>query len=158
MSAHDRRLHAFRPDLADERLRGKVEAERFVPGRLARIVVPVADLRTAPRPDSGLSSQLLYGDDVRVFEEREGWAWVQAVRDDYVGYVADKVLGPAVDAVTHVVGAPRTFVYPGPDMKLPRSGELSSSDLGGPIMPPVNNEPIQRAPALSMAMASERKT
>ena len=125
MSAHDRRLHAFRPDLADERLRGKVEAERFVPGRLARIVVPVADLRTAPRPDSGLSSQLLYGDDVRVFEEREGWAWVQAVRDDYVGYVADTVLGPAGDAVTHVIRAPRTFVYPGPDMKLPRSGDLS---------------------------------
>ena len=62
---------------------------------------------------------------MRVFEEREGWAWVQAVRDDYVGYVADTVLGPAGDAVTHVVGAPRTFVYPGPDMKLPRSGELS---------------------------------
>src|SRR6187549_650638 len=39
-----------------------------------------------------------------------------------------------------------------------RSGELSSSDFGGPIMPPVNREPIHRAPALTMAQASERNT
>ena len=28
-------------------------------------------------------------------------------------------------APTHLVAAPRSFVYPGPDLKLPRSGELS---------------------------------
>ncbi len=125
MSGHDRRLHAYRADLADERLCGKVAAERFVPGRPARIAFPVADLRNAPRPDSGLSSQILFGDDVLVFEKREGWAWVQAIRDGYVGYVTDTVLGPAGGTITHVVGAPRTFIYPGPDMKLPRSSELS---------------------------------
>ena len=54
---------------------------------------PVADSAQAPRPDAGLNTQLLLGDDVRVFEEAEGWAWVQAERDGYVGYVADAVLG-----------------------------------------------------------------
>jgi cell wall-associated NlpC family hydrolase len=125
MSALDSRLHAFRADLADERLRGKVAAGRFVSGRPARIAVPVADLRGAPRPDAGLASQLLYGDDVSVFEEREGWAWVQAVRDGYVGYIADTAFGPVGDDASHVVCAPRTFLYPGPDMKLPRTAELS---------------------------------
>lgn len=129
MSVHDGRLHAFRADLADERLRGMVEADRFVPGRPARIAVPVADLREAPRPDAGLNSQLLFGDDVRVFDESEGWAWVQAERDGYVGYVADTAIGPIMGQATHVVGAPRTFVYPGPDMKLPRSGQLSMGSL-----------------------------
>ncbi len=125
MSAHDRRLHAFRADLADERLRGKIEAERFVSGRSARIAVPAADLRRAPRPDAAMDSQILFGDDVRVFEEAEGWAWVQAERDGYVGYISDTAVGPVASEITHVVSAPRTFIYPGPDMKLPRTGELS---------------------------------
>jgi cell wall-associated NlpC family hydrolase len=125
MSVLDGRLHAFRADLADERLRGKVAAECFVAGRPARVAVPVADLRSAPRPDAGMTSQILFGDDVRVFEEREGWAWVQAVRDGYVGYIAGSVLEEVSGEATHVVCAPRTFLYPGPDMKLPRTGELS---------------------------------
>ena len=58
-------------------------------GRPARIAVAVADIRKAPRPDGGLNTQALYGDDVRVFDVAEGWAWIQAERDGYVGYVAD---------------------------------------------------------------------
>lgn len=125
MSAHDPRLNAVRRDLADARLEGLVEAERFVPGRSARIAVPVADLKRAPRPDAGLDTQLLFGDEVLVFEEAEGWAWVQSERDGYVGYVADTALAPRADAPTRVVAAPRTFVYPGPDLKLPVTSRLS---------------------------------
>jgi cell wall-associated NlpC family hydrolase len=121
----DKRLHAFRPDLADESLQGRVTADRFVCGRPSRIVAPVADVLRAPRPDAPLDTQLLRGDDVTVFEEAEGWAWVQAARDGYVGYVSGGALGPREDDVTHVVSAPRTFLYPGPDLKLPRQGELS---------------------------------
>ena len=64
MTIRDRRLHAFRPDLADSRLEGEVEAARFVAGRPARIAVPVADLRREPRPDAGMDTQFLFGDDV----------------------------------------------------------------------------------------------
>ncbi|PWK68389.1 NlpC/P60 family protein [Aminobacter sp. AP02] len=125
MTARDSRLHAFRPDLADARLEGEVAAERFVSGRPARISVPVADVRKAPRPDAGVNTQLLYGDDVLVFEEAEGFAWLQAERDGYVGYVSAGDLAPRGPVPTHVVTALRTFVYPGPDMKLPRSSVLS---------------------------------
>src|SRR5690606_30732402 len=34
-------------------------------------------------------------------------------------------LGDRADEPTHVVSAPRSFLYPGPDLKLPRAGELS---------------------------------
>lgn len=129
MSTRDGRLHAFRGDLADERLRGTVEAERFVAGRAACIAVPVADLRRTPRPDSAMDSQLLSGDEVRVFEETEGWAWVQSERDGYVGYVTDTALGTQQAVPTHTVSVPRTFVYPGPDMKLPRERQLSMGSL-----------------------------
>ena len=102
-----------------------MRAERFVEGRPARVAAPVADLRAAPRPDSGLNTQLLKGALVSVFEEASGFAWIQASDDFYVGYVADTVLGPADPAPTHRVAAQRTFIYPGADLRLPRSGTLS---------------------------------
>ena len=125
MTARDARLHAFRPDLADARLQGEVGAERFVAGRPARVAASVADVLEAPRADAGLSTQFLFGDDVAVFEERDGWAWVQAARDGYVGYVAAAALGERAQEPTHVVSVPRTFLYPGPDLRFPRAGELS---------------------------------
>ncbi|ESX04640.1 peptidase P60 [Mesorhizobium sp. LSJC268A00] len=125
MTARDARLHAFRSDLADARLKGKVSADRFVTGRPARITASVADVRKAPRPDAGVNTQVLFGDDVLVFEEAEGWAWVQAERDGYVGYVGATMLGAREHAPTHIVCAPRTFLYPGPDLRLPISGQLS---------------------------------
>lgn len=119
MPGLDRRLHAYRPDLADESLRGKVQAQRYIAGRPARVAQPVADLRSAPRFDAGIDTQLLCGDDVLVFEEREGWAWVQSRRDSYVGYVPAEALGPEGKAPTHIVTVPRSFVYPAPELKMP---------------------------------------
>lgn len=121
MSELDRRLNAFRSDLADARLQGRIEASRFVEGRSARVAWPVADLRRAPEPQSGLDSQLLAGQTVRVFEDDEGWAWVQADHDGYVGYAPAAALGNADGdaAPTHRVCVPRSFVYRGPDLKLP---------------------------------------
>ena len=117
MTQLDRRLNAFRPDLADERLRGKVDATRFVSGKPARVSVPVLDMKSTPRPDAGLDTQLLAGDDVIVFEEAEGFAWVQAQSDSYVGYVSSAGLVQEAAQPTHVVDAPRTFAYREPDMK-----------------------------------------
>lgn len=125
MTARDARLHAFRPDLADARLQGEVAAKRFVAGHPARVTASVADLRNAPRADAGLNSQLLRGDEVTVFEDLDGWLWLQARRDGYVGYVAASAVGDLGLAPTHRVSVPRTFLYPDPDMKLPRAGELS---------------------------------
>ena len=125
MTARDARLHAFRSDLADARLKGEVSADRFVAGQPARISAPVADLRKAPRWDAGVNTQALFGDDILVFEEKDGWAWIQVERDGYVGYVADTVLGARDRAPTHVVSVPRTFLYPGPDLRFPAGGQLS---------------------------------
>lgn len=100
-------------------------AERFVTGRPARIAAPVADVRKAARADAGVNTQLLCGDDVLVFDEADGFAWLQAERDGYVGYVASTDIVARDAEPTHVVTALRTFVYPGADMKFPRSRALS---------------------------------
>ena len=120
MTARDARLHAFRSDLADARLKGEVSADRFVDRPSgAHLCRPWPISRKAPRPDAGVNTQLLFGDDVRVFEEADGWAWVQAERDGYVGYVAATMLGAREPAPTHIVAAPRSFLYPGPDLRFP---------------------------------------
>ncbi|MCG6114358.1 MAG: NlpC/P60 family protein [Mesorhizobium sp.] len=119
MSALDPRLNAFRDDLADIRLEGRVNSARFVEGRRASIAAPVMDLKSRPAPDAGIDTQLLCGETVLIFEELEGWAWVQAERDGYVGYASADALAAPSGEPTHVVVTPRTFVYPGPELKMP---------------------------------------
>ncbi|MFN3545961.1 MAG: NlpC/P60 family protein [Mesorhizobium sp.] len=125
MTILDKRLHAFRNDLADERLKGRVEAERFVVGEPMRAKRPVLDVLAGPSRDSGLNTQLLRGAPVTVFDQRDGLAWVQAREDGYVGYVEVDGLDEPGRAPTHFVSAPRTFLYREPDMKKQRVEALS---------------------------------
>lgn len=125
MSQLDPRLHAFRPDLADERLKGRVQASRFVAGKPARIASTFEDLRRGPDLDAPVDTQLLMGDEVLLFEERGGWVWAQAVRDGYVGYMPSGSVTEPDGVPTHRVIVPRTFLYPGPDLRFPTTGPLS---------------------------------
>ena len=126
MTDLDPRLHAFRPDLADARLKGKVAATRFVDGAPRRVVADCAPLKHSPRADARLESEVLRGEVFTVFENAaEGWSWGQLETDSYVGYVPSDALAADVAEPTHRVAALRTFVYPGPDMKLPAQGYLS---------------------------------
>ncbi|HMN84683.1 MAG TPA: NlpC/P60 family protein [Bauldia sp.] len=122
----DRRLNAFRPDVADVRLKGQVAADRFVEGVPGRVVAPSAPLKPAPSPEASLDSELVRGEEVLVFDATgEGWSFVQSRVDGYVGYAPSDALGSAEPAPTHRVTALRTFIYPGPDMKLPAIAALS---------------------------------
>jgi cell wall-associated NlpC family hydrolase len=125
VTVRDRRLNAFRPDLADSRLKGRVEAARFEEGRPAYVALPVADLRPVPRGDAGIDTQLLFGEEVRLFDEHEGWSWVQSLRDGYVGYVPDAAIALGPVQPTYVVTAPRSFIYSRADLKSPRIEALS---------------------------------
>ncbi|WP_375453382.1 NlpC/P60 family protein [uncultured Methylobacterium sp.] len=121
---HDPRVTPARPDLADIRLRGSVEAARFVAGEPRRVAVPVAPLRRTPRADAGLETEAVMGDAVTVYEVRDGFAWVQIVHDGTVGYLPAASLGPADPAPTHRITALRSFLYPAPDMKRPALDHL----------------------------------
>jgi len=124
----DRRLHAFRPDLADDTLKGQVEAERFIAGVPARVIVPVAPLRPAPNPAHGIDTQLLLGETVRVFDRAGGFAWLQSDHDGYVGYMPEAMLGEP-QAATHVICVPRTFVYPQAELRMVPQAALSMGSL-----------------------------
>ena len=122
----DRRCHAFRPDLADARLQGRVEAARFVTGQPHRIAGFSAPLRSIPDPASRWDSELLHGERVLVFEKHGGFAWVQNQADGYVGYVAVQDLVPdQPDASdSHLVTAIRAPLFPAPVLKSPIIGWL----------------------------------
>ena len=121
----DRRLNAYRPDLAEEALRGTVDAARYVSGTSARIAAPVASLRPRPEEAAGIDTQVLFGESVSVLDRADGWAWVKSAFDGYVGYVRECALADAAAAPTHVVAVPRTFAYTGADLRTPTAFALS---------------------------------
>lgn len=125
----DRRLNAYRADLAEAALKGQVEAARFVEGTPARLAVPVAALRARPDLAVGIDTELLFGEEVTVFDRAGGFAWVKARQDGYVGYLPEGALSDAEAAPTHRVVVPRTFVYPGPDLRFPASSAFSMGSL-----------------------------
>lgn len=127
-AAFDARVTPARPDLAASRLRGQVDAERFVDGERMQVIWPHAPVRRAPQADSPLDTQALRGETVVAYElSDEGWAWVECERDGYIGYMPSEALRAAIVAPTHRVGVLRTHLYPGPSIKLP---PLAALQLG----------------------------
>lgn len=135
-SRPDPRLNAWRDDLADEALRGTVDAPRFVSGQPARVVASVLPVRQRPYAHAALDTEALYGEIVQVFDVANGWAWGQLARDRYVGYVPADGLSGDLAETTHRVQALGTFVYPAADIKappvrhLPLGAELSVKSEG----------------------------
>ncbi len=120
MSEPDPRLNAIRPDAADRALAGRVDRPRYLDPAVKTVAAAAAPLRREPRSDAAQDSELLHGERVRVFEETaEGWAWVQLETDSYVGWCPADALAAPGPAPGHLVTSLRTFVYPGPDLKLP---------------------------------------
>jgi cell wall-associated NlpC family hydrolase len=115
----DRRVTPARPEIAAAHLKGRVTAERYVPGAVMQVQEGVVDLRREPRPDCPIDTQVLYGERVTVYDEEEGWAWAQLARDGYVGWIAANTLWSALRAPTHRVCVPRTFLYPAASIKQP---------------------------------------
>jgi cell wall-associated NlpC family hydrolase len=117
MSTLDKRLFALRPDLADARLKGQCEAAAFVEGVPAQCAVPVAGIFRAPADDAMQVTQMLLGESLLVFEQKDGWAWVQLDADSYVGYVRDNALRDAKIKSTHHVSVLSSHLYPKADIK-----------------------------------------
>ena len=134
----DPRLYAFRDDLADARLRGRVNAPRFVEGAAARAVIGRARVRKSPATDAELLTFYHYGEPVLVFETKDGFAWCQSMVDDYVGYVALNAVAPLKAALepTHYIHNLGAYTYAEPDLRaasrdfLPRHSAVVVAEIG----------------------------
>jgi hypothetical protein len=122
----DPRTTPARPDLAASHLAGKVEAKRFVDGKALEISAPQAPVRNKPVHEAELLTEALKGERITVYDtSADGWAWGQLVGDSYVGYVPADALRDPGPAATHKVSTLRTFMFPGPSIRLPPTETLS---------------------------------
>jgi cell wall-associated NlpC family hydrolase len=133
----DRRLHAYRDDLADIRLRGQVTASRYAEGHPARVIIGRAPVHRAPGPDDPLDTHYHYGEPVRVFDKTRATAWCQSEEDGYVGYIAARHLALGNPPTpTHYIGNLGAYTYRVPDLRaapldfLPRHSPVLVAESG----------------------------
>lgn len=109
-----RRLHA-NGRVAHAALIGKVAADLFVDGEDRQVRVPVTTLRSAP--GGRRERELLFGEGFCLLEERDGYVFGYALRDDHAGYVEAAHLARPARPVSHVVRARLSHALPEPDFK-----------------------------------------
>jgi Bacterial dipeptidyl-peptidase Sh3 domain/NlpC/P60 family len=122
----DPRITPARPDLAAKHLAGLVDAQRFVEGKAYEIGASHAPMRSSPSHLAALLTEALKGERITIYDTSEdGWAWGQLAGDGYVGFVPASALRVPGPSATHKVAALRTFVFPGPSIRLPPTEMLS---------------------------------
>lgn len=98
----DPRIHAFRHDLADIALAGRVLAPHYARPVLRSCGAHAAFIRAAPNADGEIVSELLPGEQFAVLEYAGGWGWGYCAADHMVGYVEAIALADASQP-THLV-------------------------------------------------------
>lgn len=116
---YDKRITPVRSQMAAAHLKDRFDRPHYIEGQAARIYVDAAPVYYDPRPDSQQVTQFLFGEAISVYDAMEGYAFVQASNDGYVGWVAETALLRFDDPVTHRVHALRSHLYTVPDVKAP---------------------------------------
>ena len=88
----DPAFNAYRKDLADVSLAGRVIASHYAEP-LERRLTQAAVLRLQPSDDSEALCNLDSGDPFDLLDNSLGWAWGYAGADRRVGYVTSEALG-----------------------------------------------------------------
>ena len=82
----DRQTHAYRNDLADAALAGRVIASHYAQP-VKRTLATATVLRQGPGSDSGAIAELEAGTQFDLLDDSVGWAWGYAGDEGLVGYV-----------------------------------------------------------------------
>ena len=106
-----------------------IAADRYLDPTPMQVRLPVAGLRQGPERSAELADQLLFGELFDVIETTDGWAWGQARRDGYVGWVRLETLSAEIHAPTHRIGALRTFAFSDASLKTAPKGRYSMNAL-----------------------------
>jgi hypothetical protein len=89
----DPRTHAYRQDLADAALAGRVIASHYAEP-LERRLTRTADVLAAPQGEAEPVARLEAGARLMMLDNSRGWAWGYAGPDGLVGYVpSDAISG-----------------------------------------------------------------
>ncbi|WP_068311807.1 NlpC/P60 family protein [Polycladidibacter hongkongensis] len=89
----------------------------IAPAQLRQIAEELVDLKPTPEHQTGIDTQLLFGEKVEVYAELDsGWSYIRAIKDGYVGWLRSEALD-VLHTATHKLSALRSFCYDGPDLK-----------------------------------------
>ena len=103
-------------------LRGTVDAPHYTHGEPGQLIQPLTDLLASP--NGKRERQLLLGDHFTIIDRHEGYAFGQATKDGFCGYLPETALG-AAESPTHWVAAPMTTLYPDANFKVKETGCLT---------------------------------
>jgi hypothetical protein len=98
----DPRIHAFRHDLADIALAGRIIAPHYARPVIRSCGAHAIFVRATPASEAPSVSELLPGEEFAVLEYAGGWAWGYCSGDHIVGYVEAIALADPSPA-THLV-------------------------------------------------------
>jgi hypothetical protein len=87
----DPRTHAYRQDLADVTLAGRVIASHYA-APVDRHLATAASLVASPADDADVVAELAAGDAFAMLDDSLGWAWGYGGDDRLVGYVRSDAL------------------------------------------------------------------
>ena len=118
----DPRITPANSRAALESLRGTIDAAHYTMGEPAQLIQPLTDLLASP--GGKRERQLLLGDGFTVIDRHQGFAFGQATKDGFCGYLPETALGPA-ETPTHWVAAPMTTLYPDANLKIREIGALT---------------------------------
>ena len=88
----DPHFNAYRKDLADVALAGKVIASHYA-SPVERRLLSTATLRAGPSQDADAIKELGAGEPFLMLDDSLGWAWGYAGKDRRVGYMPSESLG-----------------------------------------------------------------
>lgn len=98
----DPRIHAFRHDLADIALAGRIISPHYARPLMRSCGAHAAYVRQDPDGEAEIVTELLPGEEFAVLEYAGGWAWGYCAADHIVGYVEAIALADKCDP-THIV-------------------------------------------------------
>ncbi|MFQ3355741.1 MAG: hypothetical protein ACI8Y9_001483 [Paracoccaceae bacterium] len=121
----DRRINPANERVAASYLRGQINTKLFLDGLLRQCLRGVTDL--LDKPSGRRVTQLSLGEELTVFEQKNGFAFVQSAKDDYCGYMDETLIAPR-SKKSHWVSALSSHLYPEADLKKKNIGELYFCD------------------------------
>lgn len=122
----DPRLHAWRNDIADIALAGRLFAPHYAAPLLRACGMIPALVLPEPADGAEAVSELLPGEGFAVLDLTAGWAWGYCLADQRVGYVEAIELAEPLEP-THVVVEAQAPIQSGPD---PLAAALSHLPMG----------------------------
>jgi hypothetical protein len=126
----DPRLHAWRKDIADVGLAGRLFAPHYARPLIRDCGLLATPLRAQPDDGGDAVSELLPGEKFAVLDITAGWAWGYSLLDHRVGYVEAIELTDPV-ATTHVVCEAKVPVFADGSIG---AAKLASMPMGARLM------------------------